>query len=97
MDAERLCTARLRCSAETLPATCRTAVPCEVICFEIIYASQFNIEALRKQSLQFVLLLFSSESTPPGSVRRTVPSGANSWRRLCPVKDAPPDDDDDDV
>ena len=24
----------------------------------------------------------------------TVPSGANSWRRLCPVKDAPPDDDD---
>ena len=35
-----------------------------------------------------------SESTPPGSVRRTVPSGANSWRRLCPVKDAPPDDDD---
>jgi len=37
-----------------------------------------------------------SESTPPGSVRRTVPSGANSWRWLCPVKDAPPDDDDDD-
>jgi len=37
-----------------------------------------------------------SESTPPGSVRRTVPSGTNSWRRLCPVKDAPPDDDDDD-
>jgi len=38
----------------------------------------------------------TSESTPPGSVRRTVPSGVNSWRRLCPVKDAPPDDDDDD-
>ena len=36
-----------------------------------------------------------SESTPPGSVRRTVPSIVNSWRRLCPVKDAPPDDDDD--
>ena len=34
-----------------------------------------------------------SESTLPGSVRRTVPSGANSWRWLCPVKDAPPDDD----
>jgi len=30
-----------------------------------------------------------------GSVRRTVPSGENSWRRLCPAKDAPPDDDDD--
>jgi len=30
-----------------------------------------------------------------GSVRRTVPSGVNSWRRLCPAKDAPPDDDDD--
>ena len=35
-----------------------------------------------------------SESSPPGSVRRTVSSGSNSWRRLCPVKDAPPDDDD---
>jgi len=26
----------------------------------------------------------------------TVPSGENSWRRLCPAKDTPPDDDDDD-
>ena len=29
-------------------------------------------------------------------IYRTVPSGVNSWRQLCPVKDAPPDDDDDD-
>jgi len=29
-------------------------------------------------------------------VRRTVPSGENSWRRLCPARNAPPDDDDDD-
>jgi len=35
-----------------------------------------------------------SASTRRGSVRRTVPSGENSWRRLCPVKDVPPDDDD---
>jgi len=42
------------------------------------------------------LVAVISESTPPGSVRTTVPSGVNSWRRLCPVKDAPPDDDDDD-
>jgi len=28
-------------------------------------------------------------------VRRTVPSGVNSWRQLCPVKDTPLDDDDD--
>ena len=35
-------------------------------------------------------------STRRGSVRRTVPSRENSWRRLCPAKDAPPDDDDDD-
>ena len=39
----------------------------------------------------------TSASTRRGSARRTVPSGANSWRRLCPAKDAPPDDDDDDV
>jgi len=38
-----------------------------------------------------------SASTRRGSVRRTVPSGENSWRRLCPAKDAPPDDDDDDI
>ena len=37
-----------------------------------------------------------SASTRRGSVRRNVPSGENSWRRLCPAKDAPPDDDDDD-
>ena len=36
-----------------------------------------------------------SASTRRGSMRRTVPSGVNSWRRLCPAKDAPPDDDDD--
>ena len=36
-----------------------------------------------------------SASTWRGSVRRTVPSGENSWRQLCPAKDAPPDDDDD--
>ena len=35
-------------------------------------------------------------STRRGRVRRTVSSGENSWRRLCPAKDAPPDDDDDD-
>ena len=35
-----------------------------------------------------------STSTRRGSVRRTVPSGVNSWRQLCPAKDAPPDDDD---
>ena len=35
-----------------------------------------------------------SASTRRGSVRRTVPSGENSWRRLCPAKDVPPDDDD---
>ena len=35
-----------------------------------------------------------SASTWRGSVRRNVPSGVNSWRRLCPVKDAPLDDDD---
>ena len=29
-------------------------------------------------------------------MRRNVPSGVNSWRQLCPVKDAPLDDDDDD-
>jgi len=29
-----------------------------------------------------------------GSVRRNVPSGVNSWRWLCPVKDAPLNDDD---
>ena len=34
-------------------------------------------------------------STRRGSVRRTVASGENSWRWLCPAKDAPPDDDDD--
>ena len=38
----------------------------------------------------------TSASTRRGSVRRTVPSGVNSWRQLCPVKYAPPDDDDDD-
>jgi len=38
-----------------------------------------------------------SASTRRGSVRRTVPSGVNSWRQLCPAKDAPPDDDDDEV
>ena len=38
-----------------------------------------------------------SASTLRGSVRRNVPSGVNSWRRLCPVKDAPLDDDDNDV
>ena len=27
---------------------------------------------------------------------RSVPSSVNSWRQLCPAKDAPPDDDDDD-
>ena len=37
-----------------------------------------------------------SASTRRGSVRRNAPSGVNSWRRLCPVKDAPLDDDDDD-
>ena len=37
-----------------------------------------------------------SASTWRGSVRRTIPSGVNSWRRLCHAKDAPPDDDDDD-
>jgi len=37
-----------------------------------------------------------SASTRRGSVRRNVPSGINSWRQLCPVKDAPLDDDDDD-
>ena len=37
-----------------------------------------------------------SASTRRGSARRTVPSGVNSWRQLCPAKDAPPDDDDDD-
>jgi len=36
-----------------------------------------------------------SASTRHGSVRRTVPSGVNSWRQLCHAKDAPPDDDDD--
>jgi len=36
-----------------------------------------------------------SASTRRGSVRRTVPSGVNSWRQLCPAKDASPDDDDD--
>ena len=36
-----------------------------------------------------------SALTRHGSVRRTVPSGVNSWRQLCLVKDAPPDDDDD--
>jgi len=36
-----------------------------------------------------------SASTRRGSVRRNVPSGVNSWRQLCPVKDAPVDDDDD--
>ena len=35
-----------------------------------------------------------SASTRRGSVRRTVPSGVNSWRQLCSAKDAPPDDDD---
>ena len=35
-----------------------------------------------------------SASTQRGSVRRNVPSGVNSWRQLCPVKDAPLDDDD---
>ena len=34
-----------------------------------------------------------SASTRRGSVRRTVPSGANSWRQLCPAKDVPPNDD----
>ena len=37
-----------------------------------------------------------SVSTRHGSVHRTVPSGVNSWRPVCPVKDEPPDDDDDD-
>jgi len=36
-----------------------------------------------------------SASARRGSVRRTVPSGVNSWRQLCPANDAPPDDDDD--
>jgi len=36
-----------------------------------------------------------SASTRRGIVRRNVPSGVNSWRQLCPVKDAPLDDDDD--
>jgi len=38
-----------------------------------------------------------SASTRRGSVRRTVSSGENSWRQLCPAKDAPPDDDDDEM
>jgi len=38
-----------------------------------------------------------SASTPRGSVHRNIPSGVNSWRRLCPVKDTPLDDDDDAV
>ena len=38
-----------------------------------------------------------SASTRRGSVHRNVPSGVNSWRQLCPVKDAPLDDDDDDT
>jgi len=38
----------------------------------------------------------SSASTRRASVRRNVPSGVNSWRQLCPVKDAPLVDDDDD-
>ena len=38
----------------------------------------------------------TSASTRRGSVRRTVRSGVNLWRQLCPVKDAPLDDDDDD-
>ena len=29
-------------------------------------------------------------------MHRIVPSGVNSWRQLCPAKDAPLDDDDDD-
>jgi len=32
-------------------------------------------------------------STQRGSVHRIVPSGVNSWRQLCPAKDAPLDDD----
>ena len=36
-------------------------------------------------------------STRRGSVHRIVPSGVNSWRQLCPAKDAPPDDDDDEI
>ena len=34
-----------------------------------------------------------SASTRRVSVHRTVPSGVNSWRPLCPAKDVPPDDD----
>ena len=34
-------------------------------------------------------------STQRGSVHRIVPSGVNSWRQLCPAKNAPLNDDDD--
>ena len=57
---------------------------------------QLSVICLWTGNARLVGVRTISASTRHGSVRRNVPSGVNSWRQLCPVKDAPLDDDDDD-
>ena len=60
----------------------------------VLYAYLVNHDEPGFERLSSTSSSTISASTRHGSVRRTVPSGVNSWRQLCPVKDAPPDDDD---
>ena len=65
------------------------------------YCSQYGLKLVDQDEPGFERLSSTSSSTISastrrGSMRRTVPSGVNSWRQLC-AKDAPPDDDDDDT
>ena len=62
------------------------------VIFVALIISRIGFERLSSTSSSTI-----SASTRRGSVHRTVPSGVNSWRQLCPAKDAPPDDDDDEI
>ena len=89
---------RTHCSCWSIPRplTCSTSShqssACGLASTHLVDQDEPGFERLSSTSSSTI-----SASTRRGSVCRTVPSGVNSWRRLCPVKDATPDDDDDDL